>query len=403
MKKWIVSLLLLAVVNPVRSQHPKPLFGDSLRQDMEKIREAERKLKTQERELEKKIQERNRGIERRHTIRIDANTKDAEDSLFRIDIQLGALDSIIKNIPIPKNIEIDEHRIRILQDSLLHSKMRRMERPTERKNIVKFGEDVIVGRNEVVQGDVVVVDGNATVYGIVEGGVVVVKGDIRLASTSRVKGDLVCVWGNTEMDPGARAGSTNVINPGKVFDKLFSSKVIPSLFFLIRLLRTVFLLGLALLIGAAFPEPTRRVRRCIEKSYPKSLAAGIMVFLILPFLFIVLIITVLGIPIAILLLPLAIAGAFLLGITAFANLAGQWLLERFNVKNASFILCTTVGILVFEAPSLLGKPVSLLGPLFAVFSILVGVALFLLVWTPAFGASVLTRFGRAPKTQTKQP
>ena len=330
-----------------------------------------------------------------------------EDSLLRIDIQVGALDSILKNLPIPDRIEIDDRLLRLGEDSMMierHSRHRPPMRRTERRDIVKFGEDVIVGRNETVNGDVVVVDGNATIYGTVQGGVVVVKGNIRLASTAWVDQDLVCLWGNTDVDPGARAGGTNVFNFGRVFGRLFGEKrqMIPAVFFVVRLMRTVFLLAVAVLIVVAFPESTRRVRRYIEKNYAKSLAAGLITLLLLPFLFFVLVITILGIPIAVLLLPLAVIGAFMLGLAAFAFLAGEWLFDRFRFPKRSAVTATAVGILLFELPSLLSKPLALFGKLFSVFILIVGIVLFLLVWTPAFGAAVITRFGKTPKNQPKQ-
>jgi hypothetical protein len=326
-----------------------------------------------------------------------------KDSLIRIDIQLGALDSLLKNLPLPEQIEFDDHVLRIRNDSLLGRHTRPPKPETERRDVVKFGEDVIVGRNEVVVGDVVVVDGDATIYGRVEGGVVVVKGNIRLASTARVKNDIVCVWGNTEVDPGARAGSTKVFNFGKTYGKWFGPRPdkIPSILLIARLLRTVFLLAAALLIAAAFTEPMRRVRRTIEKSYAKCLAAGLITLFLLPFAFFVLVITILGIPIAVLLLPLAVLGAFLMGITAFGFLAGEWLLDRFHADRPSIVLSTVVGILLFELPSLLSKPFALFGSLFTVFILIVNIVLFLMVWTPAFGAVVLSRYGRAPKTAAK--
>jgi hypothetical protein len=326
-----------------------------------------------------------------------------KDSLIRIDIQLGALDSLLKNLPIPEQIEIDDHVLRIRNDSLPSRRSRHSRPETERKDVVKFGEDVIVGRNELVRGDVVVIDGNATIYGMVEGGVVVVKGDIRLASTAWVKRDMVCIWGNTEVDPGARAGSTKVFNFGRVFGKIAGPrpKSIPSFMWIIRLMRTLFLLAAAALIAAAFTEPTRRVRRTIEKSYARCLAAGLITLLLIPFAFLVLVITILGIPIALLLLPLAVMGAFLLGITAFGFLAGEWFLERFHADRPSIVLSTVVGILLFELPSLLFKPFALFDSLFSVLLLILGSVLFLMIWTPALGAVVLSRFGRAPKASAK--
>jgi hypothetical protein len=325
-----------------------------------------------------------------------------KDSLIRIDIQLGALDSLLKNIPIPEQIEIDDRVLRIRNDSLYRHWKKPPMPETEREDIVKFGEDVIVGRNEVVKGDVVVLDGNATIYGSVEGGVVVVKGDIRLASTARVENDIICIWGNTEVDPGARAGSTKVFNFGKIFGGKSGPHAnrFPSFVLAVPVVRMILLLSAVALIAAAFSEQTRRVRRTIEKNYAKCLAAGLITLLLLPFVFLLLMITILGIPIA-LLLPLAVLGAYLLGMAAFGFMAGEWLLERLRANRPTIVLCSVVGILLFELPSLLIKPLSLFDTPLSFLFIIWGSAVFLLVWMPAFGAAVLSRFGRAPKTSAK--
>lgn len=405
MKKWISIFLLTFFFIPSWSRDDRlSAERDSLLQAAEKMRETGKRLELLEREHAGKIPKPPKRTDRRHSIRIDNRFEDREDSLVRIDIQLGALDSLLKNLPIPEKIEINGSRIRVLQDSLRRMKPHRSYKPTERKDIVKFGEDVIVGRNEVVEGDVVVIDGDATIYGYVEGGVVVVKGNIRLASTSRVDGDLVCVWGNTDVDPGASAGSTNVFNFNKTFGKIFGHRPhsISFLLLIAPLIRTLLLLGAVALIGAAFAERTRRVRRVLEKSYAKCLAVGLISVFLLPFVFVVLIITILGIPIALLLLPLAVLCAFLLGVTAFGFLAGEWLLDRFHINHPSLVLSAILGVALFVLPSYLCKPFSLFDSPFSILCLMLGIVLFLIVWTPAFGAVVLTRFGRAPKTSAKQ-
>jgi hypothetical protein len=162
----------------------------------------------------------------------------------------------------------------------------------------------------------------------------------------------------------------------------------------------ILLLSAVALIAAAFSEQTRRVRRTIEKNYAKCLAAGLITLLLLPFVFLLLMITILGIPIA-LLLPLAVLGAYLLGMAAFGFMAGEWLLERLRANRPTIVLCSVVGILLFELPSLLIKPLSLFDTPLSFLFIIWGSAVFLLVWMPAFGAAVLSRFGRAPKTSAK--
>ncbi len=69
-------------------------------------------------------------------------------------------------------------------------------------DIVKFG-DVIVGKNERVDGDVVCIGGDARIDGEVEGDVVAVFGDIILTEYSHVSGDAVAPLGRVHRDDGA--------------------------------------------------------------------------------------------------------------------------------------------------------------------------------------------------------
>ncbi len=67
--------------------------------------------------------------------------------------------------------------------------------------IVKFGEDVHVERDELVRGDIVVFGGDVTIEGKVVGNVVVIAGNADILSGAEVNGDVVVLGGALEEEP----------------------------------------------------------------------------------------------------------------------------------------------------------------------------------------------------------
>ena len=316
---------------------------------------------------------------------------------FHLKIEATGIDSILKDIPLPKSIEISGERIRISNSEFFPLQLQRHLKKTERQRIVKFGSDVIVGRNEGIDGDVVVFGGNATIYGTVKGGVVVVKGNIRLASTSYIQNDVVCIWGHTDVDRGARiGGETTVFNFGKLFHRTPNRKIFYGASRIFRFFRVIILFFLVLLIYYAFPAQTKRICNRLHNEYPKTLATGSIGFLLLPAIFVILLATIIGIPVAILLFPIAIIGAFLMGGTAFSLFLGQTIKTKTGLNTTSPPLLLGIGILILELPSLLSKTIFFFVPLFSTTLILISILIFFAAWIPAFGAVILTRFGTRP-------
>jgi len=74
------------------------------------------------------------------------------------------------------------------------------------KDIVRFFGDVIIEENEVMDGDVVIMKGSASVKGEVDGDIVAIFGNIDLDSTGYVMGDVVSVGGKIYREPGSYVG-----------------------------------------------------------------------------------------------------------------------------------------------------------------------------------------------------
>jgi hypothetical protein len=150
---------------------------------------------------------------------------------------------------------------------------------------------------------------------------------------------------------------------------------------------------MAALINRAFPDHTRQILNCVAKDYPKTLIVGFLGLILLPVIFIVLLSTILGIPIALLILPLLVVGGFLLGISGFGLWTGQYLKKKLNLKTNSSWALIGLGILALELPSILRELTSLFSPILSIVFLLAVILVFCAAWVPGLGAVVLTRFG----------
>jgi cytoskeletal protein CcmA (bactofilin family) len=316
-----------------------------------------------------------------------------------MDSVLKGLDTLMKHLPIPDEVHVDDRNFRFRVPEGPWTKGFDEPRMTERDGILKFGSDVVIGRNEIVHGDVVVFGGSATVYGQVEGGVVTVKGDVKLASTSRIDGDIVCIWGNAEVDEGVTAGKTTVLNFGKWFQNSFNKKPSHRWVVFFDVFRIMLLLVIAALIVSAFPKQTGAVTGRVQSQYARSLITGLVAVFLIPAVFLILLVTIIGIPVALLVLPLVIAAGFLLGGTAVAFRIGQLVCEQTGWKCKSSVLLVGAGIVLLECIAFLGKLTSLASPALGKVFFLFSAFVFLCTYIPGFGAVVSTRFGTRPKAE----
>ena len=113
----------------------------------------------------------------------------------------------------------------------------------------------------------------------------------------------------------------------------------------------------------------------------------------------ILAISIIGIPVLLLLIPVAIVGAiviFLVGFTGVAYHIGRLLQDRVEYLRARPYAATVAGIALIVSPLLLGRLVGLTGEMGFIVGILVavGVVVEYLAWTTGLGAAALVRFAR---------
>jgi hypothetical protein len=394
--------------------------GVRIRDSREEEREAlrmEMEAQTQE-EQARKIKEKERQLNERHIRELKEKERRLEEEQLRelhgfdpgeqplklnlkvrhMDSLLMGLDTLLKHLPIPDEIQIDGKGFRWnMPGGRQNVKIIPPPKITEREGILKFGEDAVIGRTECVIGDVVVFDGDATVYGEVQGGVVTVKGNVRLASTARVESDVVCIWGNAEVEEGASTGKTTVFNFGRMFGKILPGKPHSGWMLIFELFRILLLLAATALIIAAFPAPSRTVTDKLKNQYARSLIVGFLGILLIPVVFLVLLVTIIGIPVALIGLPLAVLSAFLLGGAAVGLRIGQAIRDQARLRWTAPAALACVGILAIEAAAMVGKIVNIANPVVGRMFLIVNLLIFSCTWIPGFGAVLLTRFGRRLK------
>ncbi|MEZ4387593.1 MAG: hypothetical protein R3D98_08460 [Candidatus Krumholzibacteriia bacterium] len=279
----------------------------------------------------------------------------------------------------------------------------RRERRVIEGGLVKVRDDLEVAADEDVLGDAVGVLGDATIAGRIRGDLVVVLGDVLLTETAEVDGRVVTVLGRLDREPGAKVASVTVVSPGRAalsadfFDVTRgwgSFLVFQGLF--------VGLVILALLLLAIVPRA-----RCLalvdaaERRPAPCLGLGLLAVLaghaVVVGLAAILVLTVIGIPVALLAL-VALLLLDLAGVVVGAMVVGRTLCRRLGLGCPHLWRELLLGLLVLHLPAFLA---SLLGA-FGAPGLLVGVIAWfgglvkLVAFAIGLGALLLSRFGGQP-------
>jgi hypothetical protein len=317
------------------------------------------------------------------------------------------------------DISLDETRIKIgekiielkgLEDSL-KAKIPRIEISAPRvhvrsagEDLVKFGKDVVIEEDETIDGSVVIICGNLEVKGTVTEDAVSICGDVKVDSTGVIEGSAVSVGGEIKKENGAtvRGQKTTVSFGPKIGLFRFTPFAggIYGFAFIARIIKIIFFLFIGIVVISIAPRHVTKVKDRINQDFFKCALIGFIAeILILP-VFLLLIITIIGIPLAILVEPLLVVVTFVLGYTAVSYFVGEKLKDRTNLKPQTPLITLIIGILAVEAILLAARLVGILGHPFAPISWILtffGWAFWYVVITTGFGAAILTRLGTRPK------
>lgn len=199
-----------------------------------------------------------------------------------------------------------------------------------------FGS-VVVEPGQIVDGDLTVIFGDATIAGVVEGDLNVIGGDYDPRPGGIVTGQVHQIGGAVTQAVVPWAPSDTVYTP------LFPDH---------RILWRLSWNLLALLVFLIFPVRTRMVLDRLERHPGLSAAAGLIGCIAIIPLALLLAITILLIPLIALEIVFVLASAFL-GTAALALLIGRRLCELFSpTTTPSPLLALVVGIVLISAAEL---------------------------------------------------
>ncbi len=365
--------------------------AEDLRRSIERLAE-ERKLRSED--IEKLIRERVGALE---------------------DVEEGDLEAIGEELEKEQRSEQRRRRRgRIKTDTRVSfgSSLTIEENETS-EDVVVLGGSLDVEGN--IQGDAVIVAGSAEIQGEISGSVTAVGGSIFLGPEGRIYGDAISIGGAVQRDPSAEIYGeiTEVsLGPGLELDDLWHGLWSPDWrlgwfdfglgALITRVSKTVMLGVLLLLILLLFPRFIAGVAERVGEEPWKAGAFGLGVQLLFlfafPVVFFILMVTIVGIPLALLLAPLATLAMvvlFLLGFAGVACAGGHLLQERFRWQAASPYLLLIVGLALVQGWSILGEALGVLGGPIKVLGwlvLLLGFVIKYVAWTIGLGAVLLHRF-----------
>ncbi len=335
----------------------------------------------------------------------EASASKHEGTLKRIQFQVDTGDSS------PTRINIDLHQGRV----------------TKAADYVRFGESIHVKPDEHIAGDVVSIGGNVTVEGAVSGDCVAVGGRIEMTPGATVAGNVVSVGGSVTLDDSTEVGedavsvwgSLDVAPTAKVHGEQVEVSGLGLNFpfaamtgagqhgfghdlwrFLRRLIWVLVLVGLGLLAFQIFPGRMRRLSDTAGERGLVAFLAGFAGWILWLPAFLILCVTIIGIPVAILLLFLTPL-VTLLGYIAVAESAGRRISHRFGGTVAGSAKAVFLGVLGLEGALLVARLLAVFGSIFSFIGwilAMVGYCVIFIALTMGFGAFLMSRF-RAPATE----
>ena len=282
---------------------------------------------------------------------------------------------------------------------------------TTSEDIVKFGRDVVVEEDEEIDGDVVALWGNVEVKGVVDGSAVAIYGDVEVFPTGIVEEDAVSIGGQVikRGEAVVRGEKVSVgflrTRPSRLPHMItrfptFTPFGFPAWAFVVRIFKILFFIFLGIVVLAILPRHVHKVKEKVKHDLLKSGLVGLVAQILVIPIFILLIITIIGIPVALLIEPLVIIAALILGYTSTCLFVGEKLQEHTSLKPETKIMMLVMGILAVELVPLVARTIGVFGgpfsPFMWIFSI-VGWLIAYVVITVGFGAAILSRLGTRPK------
>ncbi|MGQ0736552.1 MAG: hypothetical protein ACT4QD_23225 [Acidobacteriota bacterium] len=279
---------------------------------------------------------------------------------------------------------------------------------------VALGRSITVAVDEEVTDVVVVIGGSLRIDGRVRDGVVVVGGNVDLGPRSDVRGDIFLIGGRLAREAGAQfRGQVSDISFGERGSWGLPGLALPAVDFgdvgrwllllgaVLRISVLAVILGVVLIFARA---PVARIGRAAGSQPARAFVVGLAgAILFVPALIMVsisLVVTLIGIPLLAVLVPVAVFGAFValsLGFTSMACALGEWTEDRLGWRSNNAFVATAVGLMLIVAPTIVARAMAVASAAVstAAFGLLViGLVVEAAAWTTGLGATIMTGFGR---------
>ena len=257
--------------------------------------------------------------------------------------------------------------------------------------LVRLFADAHVPAGQTIPGDVVAVFGSADVEGTVEGDVVAVFGSVRLRPGASVEGDAVAIGGVLDQPTGAHVSGQSVargsLSPGWGVPTLAALLT----FVVLGWLATLFL---GWLLSMLFPGRMLRIGSTASRHSAGSFFLGLLSAPLFVISLVLLFITVVGIPFA-LLLPFVYLLAIWAGQIAGSYVLGCKILRR-RPGEGGLMGPILVGTLLVALCFVLGAALAVSGGLprtLSLFFTLLGLLLIVALSIIGTGALILSRVG----------
>ena len=210
---------------------------------------------------------------------------------------------------------------------------------------------------------IISISSDLNIAGKVEGRVISLWGDVNLADTAQVGGDLIIIGGRLKSDPNARiSGTIKRFSTGEALGGFISlMSGIPRGYWgnvaWISWKVTLFIcmLILQVLLFVIFPRNVEAMAHCASVKPIGSSLVGLIIFLLLPPISLMLILSLVGIPVALILWALLVAAAIFGKIGLFVAL-GNSLFQTDRMSLVSVVVGYTVYRVLTFLP-VVGKPI----------------------------------------------
>lgn len=300
-----------------------------------------------------------------------------------------------------------------------------------RDDIIHLTSDITVAEDEVIRGDVVCVfGGQIDIKGKVTGSAVSVFGSVNV--DGQVGEDAIAPFGQVHIgpsgsvrknvvasdivkEPGGRIGGTRQEVLMNIFGRPWgvTHLVDPvTTLTVLVVLNLLFWTFLVLLAHALAARNVVKVKDKIQKSFFKSFFMGILAQLLALPAILLLLITIIGIPVVIFLVPLMIAGAIVLSQASIGLLIGEKIDQNMGLGLKTPLARTVMGYLILQSSSLVALAATWaagsqtgtgLLRLIAIVLFALSALIAYVVITIGSGAVLMTRFGTRPKDPAPTP